>query len=151
MFQVPKESLLQDMVSSSAENVALPQSSDGGVEHPKGTRCEHIWRAMILDDLLNVFMDKSVMDFELKMEFNEELAVDNSGASREVYTAFWEQFLDLREGKVESVPKLRPDVSEDRWHALGRIWAKRLIDRGIIPVRLSKAFIVASLLGLHSH
>ncbi|MEQ2234791.1 hypothetical protein ILYODFUR_034985 [Ilyodon furcidens] len=148
--EAPKEDLLQDMVSSSAENLGLPQSSTGGVENPKGTRYAHIWHAMILDDLLNVFMDKSVMDFELKMEFNDEMAVDNSGVSREVCTAFWEQFLELCEGEEERVPKLRPDFSEDRWHALGRIWAKGLIDHGIIPVMLSKAFIVASLLGLPS-
>ncbi|MEQ2173065.1 hypothetical protein GOODEAATRI_027852 [Goodea atripinnis] len=138
------------MVSSSVESLALPQSSTGGVENPKGTRYAHIRRAMILDDLLNVFMDKSVMDFELKMEFNDEMVVDNSGVSRKVYAAFWEQFLELCEGEEERVPKLRTDFSEDRWHALRRIWAKGLIDHGIIPVRLSKAFIVASLLGLPS-
>lgn len=84
------------------------------------------------------------------MEFNNEMAVDNSGVSRDVYTAFWEQFLELSEGEEERVPKLRPDFSEERWYALGRIWAKGLIDHGIFPVRLSKAFIIASVLGLQA-
>ncbi|XP_014833190.1 PREDICTED: uncharacterized protein LOC106910968 [Poecilia mexicana] len=133
----------------SVEYDALP-SATGGVVHPKDPRYAHIRRAMVIDDLLNLFMDKSIMESELKMEFNNEMAVDNSGVSRDVYTAFWEQFLELCEGEEERVPKLRPDFSEERWYALGRIWAKGLIDHGIFPVRLSKAFIIASVLGLQA-
>uniref|UniRef100_A0A096MDM0 HECT domain-containing protein n=1 Tax=Poecilia formosa TaxID=48698 RepID=A0A096MDM0_POEFO len=133
----------------SVEYDALP-SATGGVVHPKDPRYAHIRRAMVIDDLLNLFMDKSIMESELKMEFNNEMAVDNSGVSRDVYTAFGEQFLELCEGEEERVPKLRPDFSEERWYALGRIWAKGLIDHGIFPVRLSKAFIIASVLGLQA-
>ncbi|XP_014876581.1 uncharacterized protein LOC106938898 [Poecilia latipinna] len=147
-FSEAPQTAVVHMIPSTA-NDALP-SATRGVVHPKDPRYAHIRHAMVIDDLLNLFMDKSIMESELKMEFNNEMAVDNSGVSRDVYTAFWEQFLELCEGEEERVPKLRPDFSEERWYALGRIWAEGLIDHGIFPVRLSKAFIIASVLGLQA-
>lgn len=70
--------------------------------------------------------------------------------SREIYTAFWEQFLEQCEGETERVPRLRPDFGEDEWQAIGRIWVKGLLDHGVFPVRLSKAFILACIHGIDS-
>lgn len=84
------------------------------------------------------------------MEFVHEKAIDDAGVSREVYTAFWEQFLEQCEGETERVPRLRPDFSQAEWQAVGRIWAKGLLEHGVMPVRLSKAFILVCIHGLHS-
>lgn len=128
--------------------VSLPLLAVEGSQSLKVTKYIHIRRIMIVDDLLDVFMDRKVINMDLKMEFNNELAVDNSGVSREVYTAFWEQFLGQCEGEEERVPRQRPDFSESHWEALGRIWAKGLLDYSVIPVRLSKAFILACVFGV---
>ena len=77
------------------------------------------------------------------MGFVNENAGDDAGVSREVYTAFWDQFLEQCEGEDERVPRLRPDFSEAEWEAEGRIWGKGLLDVGELPVRLSSAFILA--------
>ena len=90
------------------------------------------------------------MNSTLKMEFVNEIAVDDAGVSREVYTAFWEQFLEQCEGESERVPRLRPDFCEAKWQAVGRIWVKGLVDHGVMPVRLSMAFIFACINGLDS-
>lgn len=132
------------------EGISLPPSSVEGPQNPKETKMVHIHRVKIVDDLVDVFMDTEVMNMELKMEFKNEMAVDSNGVSREVYTAFWEQFLEQCEGEEERVPRLRPDFSEAQWQAVGRIWAKGLKDHGVIPVRLSKAFILACIHGVDS-
>ncbi|CAI5671024.1 uncharacterized protein LOC120442062 [Oreochromis aureus] len=84
------------------------------------------------------------------MNFVNENAVDDAGVSREVYTAFWEQFLEQCEGETERVPRLRPDFCETEWQAVGQIWVKNLLDHGVFPVRLSKAFILACIHGMDS-
>ncbi|KAL1258745.1 hypothetical protein QQF64_009322 [Cirrhinus molitorella] len=84
------------------------------------------------------------------MEFVNEKAVDDAGVSREVYTAFWDQFLEQCEGEDEQVPRLRPDFSEAEWEAVGRNWVKGLLDLGILPVYLSSAFILACMHGIDS-
>ncbi|KAF4118755.1 hypothetical protein G5714_000806 [Onychostoma macrolepis] len=80
-----------------------------------------IHRVKVVEDLLAVFMDDSIIQSTLKMEFVNEKAVDDAGVSREVYTAFWDQFLEQCEGEDEQVPRLRPDFSEAEWEAVGRI------------------------------
>lgn len=95
-------------------------------------------------------MDSSIIQSTLKMEFVNENAVDDAGVSREVYTAFWDQFLEQCEGEDERVPRLRPDFSEAEWEAVGRIWVKGLLDLGVLPVRLSSAFILACMHGIDS-
>lgn len=103
---------------------------------------------MVVSDLLEAFTDSSIVYATLKMKFINEVAVDDSGVSREVYTAFWEQFLEQCEGETERVP--RPDYCERHWQAVGLIWVKGLLDHGVIPVMLSQSFILACIHGLDS-
>lgn len=65
----------------------------------------------IVEDVLNVFMDPKILSANLKIEFIHERAVDSDGVSREAYTAFWEEILELCEGEDERVPRLQPDYS----------------------------------------
>lgn len=68
--------------------------------------------------------------------------------SRELYTAFWEDFLVQCESEEERVPRLRPDYSEREWQAVGRVWVKGYVDHGVMPIRLSPAFILACIDGV---
>ena len=95
-------------------------------------------------------MEPKLLNANLKMECTNEKAVDTDGVSREVYSAFWEDFLEQCEGEDERVPRLRPDYSEKAWQALGRVWLKGYLDYKIIPIRLSPAFVVACCQGLGS-
>ena len=104
----------------------------------------------MVDDLVAVFMDSSILNLSLTMDFVNEKAIGDVGVSREVYTAFWEQFLEQCEGESERVPKLRPDFSEVKWQAVGRIWVKGVLEHGVMPVRLSKALILACIHGIDS-
>lgn len=106
-------------------------------------------RVNTVDDVLNIFMEPK-LNANLKMEFTTEKAVDSDGVSREVYSAFWADFLQQCEGEDERVPRLRPDYSEKAWQALGRVWLKGYLDHKIIPIRLSPAFVLACCQGLGS-
>lgn len=50
------------------------------------------------------------------------------------------------EAEEEQVSRLRPDFSE----AVGRIWAKGLLDSDVMPVRLYKAYILACICRMES-
>ncbi|XP_061757341.1 uncharacterized protein LOC133553304 isoform X2 [Nerophis ophidion] len=107
-------------------------------------------RVNIVDYVLNVFMEPKVLNARLRMEFTNEKAMDSDGVSREAYSAFWDHFLDQCEGEDERVPRLRPDYSEKKWQALGRVWLKGYLDHKILPIRLSPAFVLACCKGVSS-
>ncbi|XP_057686772.1 uncharacterized protein LOC130912772 [Corythoichthys intestinalis] len=152
-MQVAQESgpnlSLQDLPSD-LDSYLSSSSSPDNEGNPKRTRHASICRIKVVDDLLSVFMDSGIMKFNLTFNLVNESGVDDAGVSREVYTAFWEQFLEHCEGETERVPRLRPDFCEAEWQAVGRIWVKGLLDHGVIPVRLSKAFILACIHGIDS-
>ncbi|XP_035805800.1 uncharacterized protein LOC118470554 [Amphiprion ocellaris] len=139
----------QDLPSYSSSQLSPSPSADTSGD-PDRPRRASIRRIKVVEDLLAVFMDSSLMNVTLKMDFVNEKALDDAGVSREIYTAFWEQFLEQCEGEAERVPRLRPDFGEDEWQAIGRIWVKGLLDHGVFPVRISKAFILACIYGIDS-
>ncbi|XP_078018787.1 uncharacterized protein LOC144458879 [Epinephelus lanceolatus] len=141
--------LPQDLPSHSS-SLLSPSTSLDYPGNPESTRRASICRIKVVEDLLAVFMDSSIIHLTLKMDFVNEKPIDDAGMSREVYTAFWEQFLEQCEGETERVPRLRPDFCEAEWQAVGWIWVKGLLDHGVMPVRLSKAFILACIHGIDS-
>ncbi|KAL6489245.1 hypothetical protein MHYP_G00029900 [Metynnis hypsauchen] len=141
--------IAQDLPLGSSSQLS-PSNSAGNPGNPENPQCISVRRVNVAEDLLAAFMDSSIMTVTLKMDFVNEKAVDDAGVSREVYTAFWEQFLEQCEGETERVPRLRPDFCEAEWQAVGHIWVKGLLDYGVIPVRLSKAFILACIHGIDS-
>ncbi|KAK0137747.1 hypothetical protein N1851_026051 [Merluccius polli] len=133
--------------SSSQLSSSISASNPG---NPETFQRASICRIKVVADLVAVFMDSSIMNMTLKMDFVNERAVDDAGVSREVYTAFWEQFLEQCEGETERVPRLRPDFSEAEWQVVGRIWVKGFVDHGVMPVKLSIALILACINGIDS-
>nr|XP_054593507.1 uncharacterized protein LOC107372892 isoform X2 [Nothobranchius furzeri] len=143
-FQLDSELNLPS--DSSSQVSSTTSSSIAG--NPQTMRRASVCRIKVVDDLLAVFTDSSIMNVTLKMGFVNEEAVDDAGLSREVYTAFWEHVLEQCEGEMERVPRLRPDFSEAEWQAVGRIWVKGFLDHGVMPAKLSLAFILACISGM---
>ncbi|KAI9514167.1 hypothetical protein NQZ68_035631 [Dissostichus eleginoides] len=94
------------------DDAASPRGSEKEVHYVKFRRLN------IVQDVLNVFMDPKVMEVQLIMELINEKALDGEGVSREVYSAFWELFLQQCEGEDERAPRPRPDYSEKEWQAV---------------------------------
>ncbi|XP_013888865.1 uncharacterized protein LOC106536203 [Austrofundulus limnaeus] len=133
-----------DGTASSTSTMEQPSQSD------KEICCVQIRRINVVSDVINIFMEPTVMSVQLKMELTNEKAFDSDGVSREVYSAFWEHFLEQCEGEDERVPRLRPDFTEKHWQAVGRVWLKGYLDHNIIPIQLSPAFILACFQGVNS-
>ncbi|XP_042072313.1 uncharacterized protein LOC102292789 isoform X2 [Haplochromis burtoni] len=151
--QIPQDNELNSIAKSlplRSSKQRFPSSSTGNSGSPESPRTVLIRRIKVVEDLLVVFKDKSIMTVTLKMDFVNERGIDDAGVSREVYTAFWEQFVEQCEGETERVPRLRPDFCETEWQAVGQIWVKGFLDHGVFPVRLSKAFILACIHGIDS-
>lgn len=139
---------LQDNQLESSSEVPVHSSGTSGC--PEKIKYIVVRRVIIVKDLLEVFKDSTIVYSTLKMRFINEVAVDDAGVSRDVYTAFWEQFLEQCEGETERVPRLRPDYCKAEWQAVGLIWVKGLLDHGVMPAMLSKSFILACIHGLDS-
>ncbi|XP_039899491.1 uncharacterized protein LOC120740976 isoform X6 [Simochromis diagramma] len=151
--QIPQDNGLNSIAKSlplRSSKQLFPSSSTGNSGSPESPRIVSIRRIKVVEDLLVVFKDKSIMTVTLKMDFVNERGINDAGVSREVYTAFWEQFVEQCDGETERVPRLRPDFCEAEWQAVGQIWVKGFLDHGVFPVRLSKAFILACIHGIDS-
>ena len=76
----------------------------------------------------------------------EEWGVDNGSVLRDALSAFWCSFYDsCTIGEDERVPAIRHDFKEAEWEATARILVKGYKEVKFFPVKLSKAFIFATL------
>ncbi|KAL7403327.1 hypothetical protein ABVT39_027824 [Epinephelus coioides] len=108
-------------------------------------------RVTLLDELIARFKDDAMMSYSVKYSFINEMGADADGVSRDVYAAFWTEFLDCAvEGADVRVPSLSPKWQKEEWKSVGRILAKGLKDHGYFPFRLAQAFTAAVIFGEHS-
>ncbi|KAL7381526.1 hypothetical protein ABVT39_007308 [Epinephelus coioides] len=88
-------------------------------------------RVTLLDELIAQFKDDAMMSYSVKYSFIDEMGADADGVSRDVYAAFWTEFLDCAaEGADVRVPSLSPKWQKEEWKSVGRILAKGLKDHG---------------------
>ncbi len=105
----------------------------------------------LVDELIAQFKDEALMTYSVKYSFIDEMGADADGVSRDVYAAFWTEFLDCAaEGADVRVPSLSPKWQEEEWKSVGRILAKGLKDHGYFPFCLAQAFTAAVIFGEHS-
>ncbi|GAA6077393.1 uncharacterized protein LOC125141203, partial [Tachysurus ichikawai] len=108
-------------------------------------------RVNLLEELITQFKDKVIMSYSVKYSFIHEMGADADGVSRDVYAAFWTEFLDCAaEGADVRVPSLSPKWQEDEWKSVGRIMVKGLKEHGYFPSRLAQAFTAAITFGEHT-
>lgn len=83
-------------------------------------------RVTLLDELTAQFKDEAMMSCSVKYSFIDELGADADGVSRDVYAAFWTQFIDCAaEGADVRVPSLSPKWQEEgRGDLLAGYWPR---------------------------
>ena len=70
------------------------------------------------------------------------------GVKREIYSIFWEEITCLYfEGGNSFVPRVGPDITDDLCKCLGRVLIHCFLLTRIIPIQLSKAFLIAVIAG----
>lgn len=108
-------------------------------------------RANLVDEMIGQFKNEAIFSYHLKYSFFNERGADANGLARDVYAAFWSDFLDCAaEGAEMKVPTLSPRWQEEEWKAVGRILAKGFMDQGYFPLRFAPAFTTALIFGEHA-
>ena len=94
--------------------------------------------------MIGFFKSPGILKTDLKFKVIDEKGQDEDGVSREVYTIFWQQFIEsCSEGEHARVAAIFPDLGLEEWQAVGRILAKDFIDCNVFPLRLAQAFVIA--------
>lgn len=105
-------------------------------------------RENIVQDMLNLYSDKSIVDSPLNVTFVNEPAMDLDGVKREAFTLFWEKVMPLYfEGTTTYIPRISPAIDESIYTILGRILSHGYVMVGVFPTLLSKTFFTALIAG----
>lgn len=105
-------------------------------------------RINLLEEMIWQFKDQTLLRQKLKFSFIDEKGADADGVSRDVYAAFWSEFMDrIAEGEEVRVPSLPNKWQQEEWKSIGRILLKGFKDHGYFPCRLAPAFSVALIFG----
>lgn len=99
-------------------------------------------RVPLVEELIAQFKDEALMSHLVKSSFINEMGADADGVSRDVYAAFWTEFLHCAaEGADVRAPSLSSKWQVEEWKSVGRILAKGLKDHGYFPGRYSSCCI----------
>ena len=107
-------------------------------------RVINIHRSRLLQEMVEIFRDKHIIYERISYHFHAESGQDLDGVTRDVYTAFWQEFnLNATIGETEKVPAIFPEYGIQEWEAVGRVLVKGLKDANIFPITFARAFMVA--------
>ncbi|XP_063964804.1 uncharacterized protein LOC135156383 [Lytechinus pictus] len=113
-----------------------------------------IHRSNVFTDMVDVFSNSDVMNQQLSFDFINASGVAEKGVglglSREAYTAFWVEFEEYCDGEEERIPLVRAGMTCHHWQAIARILVKGYMDVGVLPLSLSKVFLISTLFGLEA-
>ncbi|XP_038065173.1 uncharacterized protein LOC119735517 isoform X2 [Patiria miniata] len=134
--------------TSQADSVELPRSPSPPTEITTDHHVLSVHRSLVQQEMISIFMNPDILNSKIKYRFIDEMGADAQGVSREVYSAFWQDFFQASSlGEDERVPALFPDYGRDEWEAIGRILFKGYNDTGIYPLQLAYAFSCAVIYG----
>jgi hypothetical protein len=79
------------------------------------------------------------------------MAQDRDGVKREIYSIFWEKITcHYFDGGKSFVPRVGPDIADDLCKILGRALIHCFLLMRIMPIQISKAFMIAVIVGEES-
>ncbi|XP_078323566.1 uncharacterized protein LOC111103751 [Crassostrea virginica] len=147
-FQTTSFDAIQDQqmefVSADVENNLLYERLSPEL-HPKTLK---VHRVNIIAEMVEYFKDKDILDTNIAFSFIGEAGSDQRGVSREVYSAFWTDFLTGEaDGEESRVPAINTKWQEEEWNSVGRILLKGFTDHAVFPLKLNKAFTIALIHG----
>ena len=108
-------------------------------------------RSNITETLLNTYKSCDLSDKFVNFVIKDELAQDVNGVKREVFSIFWEEIIcRYFDGGNSFVPRVGPDITDDLCKVLGRALIHCFLLTQIMPVQLSKVFMIAVIVGEES-
>lgn len=108
-------------------------------------------RLQVKTQLLDLFKDKNILDFELQVTLLDIRGTKEEGSgvgvTREVVCMFFTEFFEsCSVGRAAKVPSIRHDMSKEEWAAVARIMIAAM-KVGYYPLLISPAFMIATLFG----
>lgn len=106
-----------------------------------------------MSDMIEIFKDSSLMEAYIKVTMinahgQAEAGSDANGVFRDALSAFWKDFENsCMIGEDERIPVIRHDFQASEWEAIGRILVKGFHQLNFFPIKLNKAFLIATLFG----
>ena len=98
--------------------------------------------------MLGHFENKKILNTDIAFNLIGKTGTDQRGVSREVYSAFWKDFLTGEaEGEESRVPAINIKWQEEEWNSVGRILLKGFTDHAVFPLKLNKAFTIGLING----
>ena len=113
-----------------------------GVEHT-------IRRDNALLDIVKLYQENEIMlECPIYIHFHNEIAVDEGGVSREMYSLFWEEVIQKHfEGAQTVTPLVHAHTDLKLLQVMGRILSHGYLVSGFLPVRISLPCLILMLLG----
>ena len=108
-----------------------------------------IERMNVYEDVLDLYQEGSIVgECPIFIDFKGELAIDEGGVQRDMYSAFWEQaYKKLFEGATVLTPMIHPQMDMSVFPILGRILSHGYLVAGILPTRIALPTLMSMLLG----
>ena len=112
-------------------------------------RLHVIDRTKVYEEVINLYQNDEVLtEFPIYIKFKGEIAVDQGGVHRDMYSAFWEEaYALLFEGATLLTPMFHPEMDMSLFSILGRVLSHSFLVSGILPIRIALPTLVCMLLG----
>lgn len=106
-------------------------------------------RGTIFTDVIELYKRGGIIDeCPLWISYDTEIAVDEGGVTRDMFSAFWEAaYSHLFEGATLLTPLLHPQTDMGMFPVLGKIISHGYLVSGYLPVRVSLPSLLIILLG----
>ena len=108
---------------------------------------------MVYDDVMELFCNENALrEFPLRISFQDEMAFDSGGVSRDMFSAFWETaYCRFFEGACLLTPNLHATTDMSVLPLLGRIISHGFLVSGYMPIRVAFPCMAGILLGPMTH
>ena len=108
-----------------------------------------IRRNNALLDIVDLYKEGTIMiECPISIHFDNEIAVDDGGLSREMFSLFWEEDIHKHfEGAQTVTPLVHAHTDMKLLHLIGRVLSHGYLVSGFLPVCISLPCLIFMLLG----
>ena len=108
-----------------------------------------VQRCTLYDDVIKLYQSGEIIkESPIYIAYDSELALDEGGVTRDMYSAFWEEaYSRLFDGATILIPLVHAQTDMGIFPILGRIISHGYLASGYLPVRISLPSLITMLLG----
>ena len=112
-----------------------------------------VTRNNIFEDVLALYKKGKIIDeYPIFIKYKDEMAVDDGGVQRDMYSAFWQEaYCTLFEGASTLIPMVYRQLGISVYPILGSIISHDYLASGILPERIALPTLLTILLGPGAH